>query len=93
MKFFEDKRCDFAVETIALAFSGLKKVFDENYKALKEKEIWAMKDIFYLDFDNHYGEAINWIGDTIVAYREACELQREEILKKSEHIIKRVCNF
>ncbi len=90
---FEDERCNHAVEEISLAFSGLKKVFDENYKAIREKEIWAMQDIFYLDFDNYYGKAINWIGDNIVAWREACEINRDEILKKSEHIIKRICNF
>jgi len=90
---FEDERCNSAVESIYLAFSGLRKLYNNKIKSINAKEVWAMKDIFYLDFDNHYGEAINWIGDTITAWREALELNRVEILKKSEHIIKEIENF
>ncbi len=90
---FEDERCVYAIDKIYLAFGGLRKIANEKYKSITAKEVWAMKDVFYLDFDNYYGGAINWIGDTIVAWREACELNREEILRKAEHSIKQISNF
>ena len=87
-KIFEDERSESGMRDLVLAFRCLEKLYDNKIDKLTEKEMWALHDVAYLVFENAYGKKIPEIGHlTKFGKREVFKNYREEILKKSEHLI------
>ena len=94
MKKFKDERCDYGLQECLLAFKCLDKLVNEKFDKLTEKEMVALYDIAYLGFDNYHGEDIPSIGQlTIIGKRVVFKNYVDEIIKKSEHIIKQILSL
>ena len=91
---FQDDRSESCMRETTLAFKCLEKLYDDKTDKLTDKEMNALHDIAYLPFDNSYGGEIPSIGHlSKIGKQEVLKDFKEELLKKSEHIIKRINNL
>lgn len=91
---FTDERSKSGLRDLLLSFKCLDKLQQGKFTTLTYKEMWALYDVGYLDFDNSYGEEIPAIGHlTQTGAREVFEHYRDEIMKKTEHIITKTLNY